>query len=82
MGIIKYPSNKNIEESDLQTHVALCEQRRLAIESRIDKLESRANELYDMENSNRRLVLGSLVTIASAILSTIVAILIKFNVVL
>jgi hypothetical protein len=32
-------SNKNVELTDLETHVALCAQRRLALEVRIDNLE-------------------------------------------
>jgi hypothetical protein len=82
MGIIKYTNPKHIEQHDLESHVALCEQRRAVIEDQINRLEQRTKELYEQENSNRRLILGSMATIASAVLSTIVAVLIKFNMVL
>lgn len=81
MAIVKYGSSRTIEQTDLETHVALCDQRRIAMEDRINRLEQRTNELHEQENSNRRLILGSMATIASAVLSTIVAILIKFNLV-
>lgn len=80
MSIIKVPNNKSAELTDLETHVMLCEQRRVTVEDRLSKLEEKFDRLEEQERVSRRLLIGSLVTITSAILSSIVAIILKFKV--
>lgn len=80
MSVIRVPNNKSAELTDLETHVMLCEQRRVAIEDRLVKLEEKFDRLEEQERVSRRLLIGSLVTISSAILSAIVAIILKFKV--
>jgi len=80
MSVIRVPSNKSAELTDLETHVMLCEQRRVAVEDRLAKLEEKFDRLEEQERVSRRLLVGSLVTIASAILSSIAAIILKFKI--
>jgi hypothetical protein len=80
MSVIRVPNNKSAELTDLETHVMLCEQRRTALEDRISKLEEKFLLLEEQERVSRRLLIGSLVTIASAILSSIAALIIKFKI--
>lgn len=74
------PNHKSVEVTDLETHVALSQQRREAIEDRLQRLEEKFLILEEQERMSRRLLIGSLVTIASAILSSIAAIILKFKI--
>lgn len=81
MSFIKVPSNKNIESVDLETHVALCEHRRLVMNERILKLETGLKDLDEANRAGKRLIIGSLISIATGMFSTIVAILLKYQVI-
>lgn len=79
MSVIRVPSNKSVELTDLETHVVLCEQRRKSTDNRIEKLESKFAVLEEQERTSRRLLIGSLVTVASGILTTIIAVILKYK---
>lgn len=79
MSIIRVPSNKSLELTDLEAHVVLCEQRRTAAEERIKKLESKFSILEEQERTSRRLLVGSLITVASGILTTILAVILRYH---
>lgn len=79
MSIIRVPSSKSIELTDLEAHVVLCEQRRESVEARIDKLDEKFSQLEEQERISRRLLIGSLVTIASGIVTTILAIILRYK---
>lgn len=79
MSVIRVPSNKSVELTDLETHVVLCEQRRKSTDNRIEKLESKFALLEEQERTSRRLLIGSLVTVASGILTTIIAVILKYK---
>lgn len=72
-------SNKPLEFTDLEAHVALCEQRRVAADDRIQRMESQFAEFEARAKSNRRIILASLVSIATGVVSTIVAIFLKYQ---
>lgn len=79
MTVIKMPNNKNIELVDLETHVALCEHRRTVMDDRILKLELQLKEFEEANRAARKLIIGSLISIATGVFSTIVAILLKYQ---
>ena len=58
MGIISVSYNeKNIEESSLEAHVALCAHRHQSLEKKIDNL-------IEQSKDNKKLILSTAVTIA------------------
>ena len=79
MSVIRVPSNKSIELTDLEAHVVLCEQRRESVDERIDKLEEKFSSLEEQERISRRLLIGSLITIATGILTTILAVVLRYK---
>lgn len=79
MAIITY--SKDVELTDLETHVALCAQRRLAIEVRIDALERKISQSDEKSDRIKNLLLGGLISLAVGIAGTIFAVLFKQGVV-
>ncbi len=70
-------SSKDVELVDLETHVALEAQRRLAIERRLDKIESELKQAGERSERIRNLLLGGLISLAAGIAGTIFAVLLK-----
>ncbi len=79
MSVIRVPSNKSPELTDLETHVVLCEQRRKTTDDRIEKLENKFRDLEEQERASRRLLIGSLITVAGGILTTILAVVLRYK---
>lgn len=79
MSVIRVPSNKSVELTDLEAHVVLCEQRRKSTDERITKLEGKFSILEEHERVSRRLLIGSLITIAGGIFTTILAVILKYK---
>lgn len=79
MSIIRVPSNKGVELTDLETHVILCEQRRNSMDDRIQRLENKFSILEEQERQSRRLLIGSLITVAGGILTTILTIVLRYK---
>lgn len=75
MSVINVQSNKNIEFVDLEVHVIMCEQRRLALEEKINSVAGRIDDYEQQQLANKRLVLGAMVSIATGIITTIVSLL-------
>ena len=73
MAIINVQSNKNIEFLDLEVHAIMCEQRRLALEEKINSVADRIEEYEQQQLANKRLMLGAIVSIATGIVTTIVS---------
>jgi len=73
-------SNKDIELTDLETHVALCAQRRRALELRLDNVERKISQADERSDRIKILVLGGLVSLAVGIAGTIFAVLLKHGV--
>ncbi len=73
MAIINVQSDKNIEFRDLEVHAIMCEQRRLALEEKINSVTNRIEEYEQQQLANKRLMLGSIVSIATGIVTTIVS---------
>jgi hypothetical protein len=73
MAVINVQSNKNIEFVDLEVHVVMCEQRRLALEEKINAVADRINDYEQQQLANKRLVLGAIVSIVTGIITTVVS---------
>jgi len=73
MAVINVHSNKNIEFVDLEVHVVMCEQRRLALEEKINAVADRINDYEQQQLANKRLVLGAIVSIVTGIITTIIS---------
>lgn len=73
MAIINVQSNKNIEFVDLEVHAIMCEQRRLALEEKINAVAGRIEEYEQQQLANKRLMFGAIVSIATGIVTTIVS---------
>jgi hypothetical protein len=73
-------SNKDVELVDLETHVALCAQRRQALEVRIDALETKLARADERAERVRNLLLGGLISLAAGIAGTVFAIIFKHGV--
>lgn len=73
-------SSKDVELTDLETHVALCAQRRKATDIRIERLEYKLAQADERSDRVRNILLGGFISLAVGIAGTIVAILLKHGV--
>ena len=73
-------SNKDIELTDLETHVALCAQRRLALEVRLDIVERKISQADEKSDKIKNLFLAVLISLAVGVAGTIFAVLFKHGV--
>jgi hypothetical protein len=73
MAIINVQSNKNIEFVDLEVHAIMCEQRRLALEEKINSVANRIDDYEQQQKANKRLMLGAIVSIVTGIVTTTVS---------
>ena len=73
MAVINVRSDKNIEFVDLEVHAIICEQRRLALEEKINSIAVRIEEYEQQQLANKRLMLGAIVSIATGIVTTVVS---------
>ena len=73
MAVINVRSNKNIEFVDLEVHAIMCEQRRLALEEKINVVAGRMDDYEQQQLANKRLMLGAIVSIATGIVTTVVS---------
>lgn len=72
----------DIEKENLESHVELCSLRYQTLERRLEvievKVEALAMKIQDSQSSMSKVIIGSTATIVAGLLSTIVAILLKF----
>lgn len=66
-------ANKSVEVTDLETHVIVCSLRYDAIESRIERLENKVNEIILQTEANNKLIIRTLLTIATGSVTTFLA---------
>jgi hypothetical protein len=72
---------KDIERTELETHVVLCEQRRAAMLLRLEKLESKLSQADERNERIRNMLLGGFISLAAGIAGTVFAVLFKHGVV-
>jgi len=71
--------NKDLEYKNLEAHVILCKQRYSALESRIERIEKKVDDIIEQARVNRRLLIKVSITIMSVIITTAVSLLLKYN---
>ena len=71
MSLIPLPSSK---PSNLGTQIALHKERAIQQEARIARLEKRFDDFEEQSRQTRRVIIGSLISIATGVFTTIVAI--------
>jgi tetrahydromethanopterin S-methyltransferase subunit G len=73
----------NLEKSNLEAHVDLCQQRYEQLESRLTKIEQKVEDIHSDitagQQSMTKVLIGATGTIVAGLLSTIVVILLQFN---
>lgn len=74
-------SSKDVELVDLETHVALCAQRRLAIEARINSIEKKLTQAEERAERIRNIFLGGLISLAAGVGGTLFAVLFRQGVI-
>jgi hemerythrin-like domain-containing protein len=75
MAVISIPNNKSLEVTDLETHVMLCEHRRMAVESKIHRVEQELEEIKNQAQASKRLVIGAIISIITGVMTTVFSIL-------
>jgi hypothetical protein len=75
-----FSSGKDVELVDLETHVALCAQRRRALETRLEALEGKLARADERSERVRNIFLGGLISLAAGIAGTVFAVLFKHGV--
>ncbi len=72
----------NIEKNNLESHVELCALRYQNLESRLGNIENKVETvsatIADSHSSMSKVIIGAAATIVAGLLSTAVAILLKF----
>lgn len=71
MGLIQVPSNKSIENTNLETHVALCLARNTALEERIIRTEKRIDDMEEQTKAIKRILLGAAISTFFGIMGTV-----------
>jgi hypothetical protein len=70
-----------LERENLEAHVDLCAQRYEVLESRLTKVESKVDDIYELissgQQSMQKLLIGTAGTVIAGLLSTVVVILMK-----
>lgn len=74
-------SSKDIELVDLETHVALCAQRRQALEAKIDSIEKKLTQAEERAERIRNIFLGGLISLAAGVGGTLFAVLFRQGVI-
>lgn len=84
MGFIKLPETvnnithntllaaKNIEVTDLETHVLVCSLRHDAVDDRISRLENKVNEIILHAEATNKLIVRTLVAMAGSVVTSLI----------
>jgi len=71
MGLIQVPDNKNIENTNLETHVALSLARNSALEDRIIRAERKINDMEEQTRAIKRILLGAAISTLFGVIGTV-----------
>lgn len=75
-------STTKLERENLEAHVDLCAQRYEVLEGRLTKVEEKVDSIHDLiakgQQSMTKVLIGTAGTVITALLSTVVVILMKF----
>ena len=78
MALIHIPDyQKSLESIDLETHVALCAERYKKLDENSARLEKKIELMIESNRENRKMFVGSLITIGTGIISYLISSLIR-----
>jgi hypothetical protein len=63
-------ANKSAEVTDLETHVLVCSMRYEALESRIERLENKVDEIILHAATTNKLIVRTVLTIGGGVISS------------
>ena len=70
MGLVHIPDNKSIENTNLETHVALSLARNSALEDRIDRAEKKIGDMEEQARAIKRIMLAAIMSALFGIVGT------------
>jgi len=71
MGFVQLPDNKNIENINLEAHVALSLARNNALEERIIRAEKKINDMEEQTRAIKRILLGAAISTLFGVMGTV-----------
>ena len=79
MAFVQNPpvSNKDVEFTNLGTHVVLCQERYRVLEDRVIRAEVEINDIHAQSKSNRKAMLSAFVAVVTGIVSGTIVFFIK-----
>ena len=78
MAFVQSVSNKEIELTNLETHVALSKQRYAILEERVKRAEDEINSIHDQSKATKRAIIGASITVATSAVSAAGALVFNF----
>jgi hypothetical protein len=71
MGFVQLPDNKNIENINLEAHVALSLARNNGLEERIIRAEKKINDMEEQTRAIKRILLGAAISTLFGVMGTV-----------
>jgi hypothetical protein len=71
MGLIQIPDNKHIENTNLETHVALSLARNNSLEERIGRAEKKIDDMEEQTKAIKRILLGAAISTLFGVIGTV-----------
>jgi hypothetical protein len=71
MGLIQISDNKHIENTNLETHVALSLARNSSLEERIGRAEKKINDMEEQTKAIKRILLGAAISTLFGVIGTV-----------
>ena len=79
MALLRIPDNKSIENTNLETHVALSLERNVALEDRITRAEKKISDMEEQTRAIKRILLGAAISTLFGIMGTMFTVAIGFK---
>jgi hypothetical protein len=71
MGFVQLPDNKNIENTNLETHVALSLARNNSLEERIIRAEKKINDMEEQTRAIKRILFAAAMSTLFGVIGTV-----------
>ena len=80
MALLTTGWNKDIEMTDLETHVTLCAERRAQTSDRIGAIEEKMNLMETRSRATMSMLMGGLISLATGTVSAAITILFRHGI--
>jgi flagellar biosynthesis/type III secretory pathway chaperone len=71
MSVIPIQNNKDVEKTNLETHVILSLERNAGLLERIQNLEKKISDVVEQSRANKRILHGAIITVITGVISTV-----------